>query len=123
MKQLLFVFVGGGLGSALRFLIGNYLKTYTSSFPYGTFAVNIVGSLLIGIFMGMTLKSNALSQNQMLFLTVGFCGGFTTFSAFAYENFNLLKSGDWFNFLLYTIASLVLGLLAVLAGLSIVRNF
>lgn len=123
MKQALLIFIGGGLGSIARFVIGKLLNNYSgNSLPYGTLTVNILGSFLIGIFMGMAIKNNAMSQNQILFLIVGFCGGFTTFSTFAYENIIFLKSGDWFHFLIYTIASFVLGLLAVLVGMYIVRN-
>lgn len=122
MKQLLLVFVGGGLGSALRFIIGKYLNNTTTGIPYGTFTANILGSLLIGIILGLTLKNNTLSQNQVLFLATGFCGGFTTFSAFAYENHLFLKSGDFMSFAIYTIASVVLGFLAVFFGMYLVKN-
>ena len=86
MKQVLLVFVGGGVGSALRYVVGTFLKTVSSGFPWGTFSVNVIGSLLIGIFMGIVLKNSSFSENQTLLLITGFCGGFTTFSAFAYEN-------------------------------------
>lgn len=122
MKQLLLVFVGGGFGSALRFLIGKYLNTSNSGFPYGTFTVNIIGSFIIGIILGLALKNSHLSQNQTLLLATGFCGGFTTFSAFAFENYSLLKSGELTTFALYTIGSIVLGLLSVFLGLYLVKS-
>ena len=120
MKQLLLVFVGGGFGSALRYVIGKYLNN-TEGFPWGTFTVNILGSLLIGIILGFAAKNNTLSSNQTLLLATGFCGGFTTFSAFAYENHIFLKSGDFTSFALYTFASFVIGFLAVFLGLYIVK--
>ncbi len=123
MKQLLLVFIGGGLGSSLRYLIGSYLNTTNSSIPYGTLTVNVLGSLLIGLLMGFALKSNALSPNTMLFLATGICGGFTTFSAFTYENQLLLKSGDFSTFALYTFGSLILGFAAVFLGIWLVRLF
>lgn len=123
MKQLLLVFVGGGLGSALRYIIGKYLNSSIQGFPFGTFAVNILGSLLIGIILGLALKNNSLSSNQTILLATGFCGGFTTFSAFAYENHEFLKSGDFANFALYTIASIVIGILAVFFGLFLTKSF
>ncbi|MEZ4802332.1 MAG: fluoride efflux transporter CrcB [Gelidibacter sp.] len=123
MKQLLLVFVGGGTGSVLRFIIGKYLNSPESGIPYGTFAANIIGSLLIGIILGLAVKQNALSQNQILFLATGFCGGFTTFSTFAYENHLFLKSGDFTSFAIYTIASFVIGFLAVFAGIFIAKFF
>ena len=121
MKQLLLVFVGGGFGSVLRYAIGKYLNSTETGFPYGTFAANILGSLLIGIILGLASKNDALSQNQTLLLATGFCGGFTTFSTFAYENHLFLKSGDFTSFAIYTIASFVIGFLAVFAGLYLVK--
>ena len=120
MKNLLIVFIGGGFGSALRYVIGKYLNN-TEGFPWGTFTVNILGSLLIGIILGLAAKNNTLSQNETLILATGFCGGFTTFSAFAYENHVFLKSGDFTSFALYTIASFVVGFLAVFLGMHLVK--
>ena len=121
MKQLLLVFVGGGFGSVLRYIIGKYLNSPESGIPYGTFAANILGSLLIGIILGIAAKNNTLTSNQTLLIATGFCGGFTTFSTFAYENHVLLKSGDFTSFALYTIASFVIGFLAVFFGLHLVK--
>jgi len=120
MKFLL-VFLGGGFGSVFRYVISKYLNNLESTIPYGTFMVNVFGSLLIGVILGLTLKNNLLSQNQTLFLAVGFCGGFTTFSSFAYENVELLKSGDYFNLALYLSGSILLGVLAVFLGLFLVK--
>ena len=80
MKQVLVVFLGGGFGSVLRYIIGKYLNSVENGIPYGTFAANILGSLLIGVILGLAAKNSALSQNQTLLLATGFCGGFTTFS-------------------------------------------
>ena len=121
MKQLLLVFIGGGFGSALRFVIGKWLNNSENGIPYGTFAANIIGSLLIGIILGLAAKNNTLSENNTLLLATGFCGGFTTFSTFAYENHVFLKSGDFTSFAFYTIASFVVGFLAVFAGMYVVK--
>ena len=121
MKQLILVFVGGGAGSVLRFLLGRWLNTTQNGIPYGTFAANILGSLLIGLILGWALKNNSLSPNSTLLLATGFCGGFTTFSTFAYENHLMLKSGDFLTFAIYTLGSLVLGFAAVFAGMWITK--
>jgi len=121
MKQLLFVFIGGGFGSVLRFLIGKLLNNTENGIPYGTFIANILGSLLIGLILGYAAKNDAISQNQTLLLATGFCGGFTTFSTFAYENHVFLKSGDFTSFAIYSIASFVIGFLAVFAGMYLIK--
>ena len=121
MKHAILVFIGGGFGSVLRFVIGKYLNSTETGIPYGTFLANILGSLLIGIILGLAAKNNTLSQNQTILLATGFCGGFTTFSTFAYENHVFLKSGDFTSFALYTIASFVIGFLAVFIGLYLVK--
>ena len=121
MKQALLVFVGGGFGSVARYIIGKYLNNVENAIPYGTFFVNILGSLLIGIILGLAIKNDTLSSNQTLFLATGFCGGFTTFSTFAYENHSFLKSGDFMSFAVYTIASFAVGFLAVFLGMYLVK--
>jgi CrcB protein len=121
MKQLILVFVGGGFGSVLRFIIGRWLHNSENGIPYGTFAANIIGSLLIGIILGLAAKNETLTQSQTLLLATGFCGGFTTFSTFAYENYMFLKSGDFTSFALYTIGSFVIGFLAVFLGMYLVK--
>ncbi|MGC6438021.1 MAG: fluoride efflux transporter CrcB [Flavobacteriaceae bacterium] len=122
MKQILLVFIGGGIGSATRFGIGRLLKNTIGTFPIGTFFVNIVGCLLIGVLMGWGLKNQNINENQTLLLITGFCGGFTTFSAFAAENQFFLKNGEFTQFLTYTLASLILGILAVIFGLFISKH-
>jgi CrcB protein len=121
MKQIAFVFIGGGFGSVLRYVIGKWLNNSETGIPYGTFVANILGSLLIGIILGYAAKNDSLSQHSTLLLATGFCGGFTTFSTFAYENHVFLKSGDFASFATYTIASFVVGFLAVFAGMYLVK--
>ena len=116
MKSFLLVFLGGGLGSGLRYLFTITMNQYYKVLPFGTFIVNMLGCLLIGLILGYAQKENTLTSNQTLLLATGFCGGFTTFSAFANENLELIKNGELFNFSVYTIGSVLIGILAVFIG-------
>ncbi|MGB7842918.1 MAG: fluoride efflux transporter CrcB [Salinimicrobium sp.] len=122
MKQLLLVFLGGGAGSMLRFLISKKLNEATV-LPLGTLMVNVLGSLIIGYVLGLSYRQDLLSTNGVLLLATGFCGGFTTFSAFAYENQIFLKSGDLLSMGIYTISSIVLGFAAVFVGIYLAKGF
>lgn len=122
IKNLLLVFIGGGLGSSFRFIISKYLNA-ASLVPYGTILVNILGSLILGLILGWAIRTNSLSGPVNLMLGIGFCGGFTTFSTFSFENYSLIKSGDYLSFFIYLFGSIILGLLAVLAGILISKYF
>ena len=122
MKSFLLVFLGGGLGSALRYLVASAMNQYSKVLPFGTFTVNILGCLLIGMILGYAQKENTLTSNQILLLATGFCGGFTTFSAFANENLELIKNGEIFNFSVYTIGSILIGILAVCIGFYLINR-
>ena len=122
MKSFLLVFLGGGIGSSCRFLISNILNYNFKSFHYlGTFSVNIIGCILIGIVMGFLQKENNFNQNYLLLFSSGFCGGFTTFSAFANENLDLIKSGNFSVFFSYVISSVIFGIVAAYLGYLIVK--
>ena len=121
MKQIALVFIGGGFGSVLRFLISKWLTNSENTIPYGTFVANVIGSFLIGIVLGYVAKNENISETTALLLATGFCGGFTTFSAFAYENHIILKSGDFISFAVYTLASITLGVLAVFLGVWLIK--
>lgn len=118
-KNALLVFIGGGMGSVLRYFASKYLNYL--NFPWGTFTVNVLGSLTLGIVLGLVLKTQNLSGTTNLLFGIGFCGGFTTFSTFAVENQAFLRSGDYINFALYAFGSILLGILAVSLGLFISR--
>ena len=117
MKQAFLVFVGGGFGSVARYLLGKWFNSFETAIPYGTMLSNVLGSLLIGFIIGFLAKTSNFTESQSLLLVTGFCGGFTTFSTFSYENQLFLKSGDYFNFIVYTFGSLILGIMAVVLGL------
>ncbi len=116
--------LGGFIGTVARFLISRYFQVnFTSVFPWSTFIVNIVGCLLIGIIYGISEKSELLSPDIRLFLTVGICGGFTTFSTFSNDSFMLIREQEWFRFALYTSLSIFIGLMAVYFGRLIIKLF
>lgn len=122
MKNLLLVGLGGGIGSMLRYLCQKWFsENYPQPFPWGTFVVNLIGCFLIGIIYAASEKSTALTPQTRLFLAAGFCGGFTTFSTFAYENMNLLRSGDTSYFLIYTFGSMILGIAGVFGGIAVMK--
>lgn len=124
IRTLLLVGTGGFLGSISRYLASRFLQnTIPSSFPYGTFFVNIAGCLLIGIIYGLSERSSLLTPGWKLFLAAGFCGGFTTFSTFANENLALLRDGEFFYFFLYTGLSVFLGIAATFFGVLITKIF
>lgn len=124
MKQIALVMLGGGLGSVCRYLTGIFVKKIiTGDFPWGTFLINVGGSLLIGLVMSYCSRKGHAAETGSLLLATGFCGGFTTFSAFALENMRLLQSGHTAQALLYATLSIVLGVLSVWVGLSAGKAF
>ena len=123
-NNILLVGLGGAAGSILRYLCQKWVnESYHHNFPLATFLVNIAGCLFIGIFYGLGEKGNVLSPQARLLLITGLCGGFTTFSTFAFENVSLLRIGDNFYFLLYALGSLVLGTVAVYLGNFITKLY
>lgn len=122
LKSILIVGFGGFIGTVARFLTSRYFQENIASvFPWSTFTINIIGSLLIGIFYGISEKGDFMSPDIRLFLTVGICGGFTTFSTFSNDAFLLLRQDEWLRFAFYTSMSFFLGLLAVYVGRFIIK--
>lgn len=120
MEKILYVFLAGGVGSTLRYLL-SMLTTehiHLGTFPLGTFLCNILGCLLIGLFNSLSAHCG-WSQELRLMLTVGLCGGLTTFSTFTNESYALILSGDYLTYALYLILTLAIGLLAVVIGMAI----
>lgn len=124
MKQLLLVGFGGFIGSIARFLVSKLnISWQFMSIPMGTLTVNVVGSFIIGLLVAISAKSEMFSSDLRLFLMVGFCGGFTTFSSFTNENLALMQNGQILTVLLYTSVSILLGFLAVYLGYIIPDYF
>lgn len=117
--NFLFVFLGGGAGSALRFGAG--LALGARAFPWATLAVNALGSLAIGLFGGWSQRFG-WSEGVRLALTTGLCGGFTTFSTFSKESLALAQEGRWAAFAAYAFGSVALGLALVAAGITISKQ-
>ena len=122
IRTLILVALGGGIGSMLRYLTTIIIqKYYAAVFPLATLAANIIGCLAVGIIMGL-LQKNQLENSTMRWLLVtGFCGGYTTFSAFGYENITMMQNGQFGTAFFYIASSIIIGLLAVFAGLLLVK--
>jgi CrcB protein len=120
LKQFLIVGLGGGLGSMLRYAASFIIRQ--SNFPWTTWLVNVSGSLIIGIVMGITLNATATNQSWKLFLATGICGGFTTFSAFSFETLRMIHEGRSIMALTYILSSVLISILAVYIGYTIFSN-
>ena len=119
--SLFLVGAGGFLGSICRFLVGwGVVRSFPGLFPWGTFCVNLIGCLLIGILYGLFSRDLLHDPGSKLWI-VGFCGGFTTFSSFSYDGLRLLQEEAWLAYGLYTAGSVLLGLLATYLGWTLVR--
>lgn len=123
----LWVMVGSGLGGVLRFIIGKLALPLdaVAGFPIGTVLINIIGSFVIGYFGTLTLHSGkyAVSENMRIFVMIGICGGFTTFSSFSLQTFDLARSGAWGRALANIIVSVVLCVAAVAAGHRVAQHW
>jgi fluoride exporter len=120
IKNILLIGTGGFIGSVARYLVSFLnLSVHFFSIPVGTLLVNVTGCFVIGFLTGIAEKSTILTAEWRLFLMVGLCGGFTTFSSFANENLVLLHNGEIFSLLLYTGLSIFIGFLAVWLGFAV----
>jgi CrcB protein len=124
LKNILIIGSGGFIGSVARYYISRLnLSASFFSIPVGTLLVNVSGSLLIGLLMGLAERTTILTTEARLFLMVGLCGGFTTFSSFTMENLTLLHNGQILQILIYTSLSVVLGFFAVWIGYALTNLF
>jgi len=124
LKQILLVGLGGGIGSIFRFLTSIFAARYAvNGFPLGTFMANVLGCLILGLCVGIFGKNPTENENLRLLFVTGFCGGYTTFSTFASENIQLLQQQNYTLLIIYTLASLLLGFLAVAVGLNFGKSW
>ncbi|MCI7707093.1 MAG: fluoride efflux transporter CrcB [Parabacteroides sp.] len=124
LKTIIMAGMGSCLGGIVRYLASRFIQEHVMcSFPLGTWIVNILGCFAIGLFYGLFEQAHLMNSHLKLFLTVGFCGGFTTFSTFMNENFQLIRDGNFYYFALYTGLSLLIGFLMLMAGYSLVKLF
>ncbi len=119
-KNFLLVGLGGCIGSMMRYATWYFFRP--TNFPAATLLVNIAGSLVIGIVIGLSIKDVDFSQGWKLFLATGICGGFTTFSAFSIENLQMLQNGKYFLSLAYICSSIIFGIAAAWLGFKLVTN-
>ncbi len=122
MKRLLLVIVFGGFGSGARYVLGGWIaQLIGTAFPYGTIAINAVGSFVIALVMYLSLTANLIGPDWRLALTTGVCGGFTTYSTFNYESIALFQSGAWLLGAVNIVVTVVLCLVAGGLGLGLAR--
>ncbi|MCL2294660.1 MAG: fluoride efflux transporter CrcB [Spirochaetes bacterium] len=123
MKEILVVFFGSGLGGVLRFGLGRWISAlHKHYFPFGTFIVNIIACFAVGLIIGLADHKQILSPQTRLFWTVGFCGGFSTFSAFSSETLALLQQGHYIGSALYILGSVFICVAATFGGLLIMQR-
>ncbi|RZK02587.1 MAG: fluoride efflux transporter CrcB [Flavobacterium sp.] len=122
LKTLLIIGLGGAIGSMLRYLTSLFVaRFWENHFPLATFITNVIGCFLIGLFIGFLEKQQLANSDLKWFLITGFCGGYTTFSTFGYENFNLLQNQNMGIAFAYIASSVIIGLMAVWFGLFVAK--
>ena len=122
MKEILWVGLGGFFGANARYLVGAWVAAhFASSFPYGTFVINVSGSFVLGVLMGL-LENHILHAAARPAIAIGFIGAYTTFSTWTYETMRLIEDGSWLLAATNLVGSVVVGLLAVILGLAMGRG-
>jgi CrcB protein len=121
--MVVWIAIGSALGGVSRYLFGGLIqRLFDTSFPSGTLTINVVGSLLLGFIIRYSLETPAVSPELRGFLTIGFCGGFTTFSTFGYESAVMLEEGQWTRLAAYVGLSVLLTVVGTLAGFAAARE-
>jgi CrcB protein len=122
LKTILYIAIGGAIGSVLRYLTSVFVNKYwANQFPFATLLTNVLGCLIIGFLIGILEKNNLANSNLKWFLITGFCGGYTTFSTFGYENYSLFQSNNSLLAFGYIALSILLGIFAVWLGLFVAK--
>ena len=116
MKSFFYIFLGGGIGSVFRYVISKIFIIDKNSFPWSTLIANFIGCFIIGIILGWYVNNDKQYSDLYIFLSIGFCGGLTTFSTFSVEGLTLFKNGDFLIFITYLLTSIIGGLLLVALG-------
>lgn len=120
MNQILFIFLGGGLGSLTRFYLGKFIQSsFSGTFPVGTLAVNIMASLILGLFLGTEIRG--LSASYRALIAVGFCGGFSTFSTFSNDTLQLIQANRWFEAFINIVLNVVVCIAATFVGIFLAK--
>ncbi len=122
MRTIFWISLGAILGANARYWLATLLNRASSLLPYGTLLINVTGSLILGFFMIWTSERAIADPRWRLLVAIGFCGGYTTFSSFAFETFALFEQGRWIGAISNLLLSNVVSLLAVLAGAALARS-
>ena len=122
VKEVLYVFLGGGIGSILRYFVSGWLNPLIKHFPLGTLTSNVVSSFILGFAFYLFLERIVQHDMLRLMVMIGLCGGFSTFSTFTFENYNLLKEEQYVQLLLYVSLSLTVSLAAFFSGIMLARQ-
>lgn len=116
MLNVFAIFIGGGIGSLCRYFISILMKSQSINFPFATLTVNIIGSLILGFAAALFWKDESIHHTIRIAITVGFCGGLTTFSTFSWETFDMIKNGEFLLAFLYAITSVLVCIIGISIG-------
>jgi fluoride exporter len=122
LQTILLISLGGALGANLRYFVAQQVAKLTTAFPYGTLIINVTGSFILGFFLIWTTDRVLVDPRWRLLVAVGFCGGYTTYSSYAFETFALFEQGQWLPVVLNILFSNALCLIGVVLGAMLARS-